>query len=100
MSRLIIAIALALSLVVARQASAGGYYDVYPSDYYHGDYGYYAPHYHPYYPGYYEPSYETRLYYGPVPFFSALFGPGPRCQHRVPVQNFQGELRDGWVSGC
>ncbi len=98
MSRLIFAIALALSLVAARQASAGGYYEGYGPDYYHGGYGYYEP--HPYYPGYYEPYYETRPYYGPVPFFSALFRPGPRCQHRVPVQNYQGEWRDGWVSGC
>ena len=93
MSHSIFAITLAVSLVAATQASAGGYYVDYDA---HGPYDYYEP----YYRGQYEPYYEYRYYYGPFPFFFAWFGPGPRCQHRVPVQNYQGELRDGWVSGC
>lgn len=101
MTRLIAAIALALSLMGAGQAQAGGYY--YPggyAGYYDDGYGYYGRGYYDY-----DAPYDAyRYYWGPVPILSpivtTLFGPGPRCQHRVPVLNYQGELRAGWVAGC
>ncbi|HZQ13881.1 MAG TPA: hypothetical protein VFB31_13835 [Pseudolabrys sp.] len=102
MTRLIAAIALAVSLLGAGQAQAGGYYPGGYAGYYDDGYapGYYGRGYY----GYAEPSYAYRYYWGPVPIISpivtTLFGPGPRCQHRVPVLNYQGELRAGWISGC
>ena len=103
MSRLIVAIAFAASLLAAGQARAGGYYpDYYPGYYGDGyDQGYYGAGYY----GYYDEPYDAyRYYWGPIPIISpivtTLFGPGPRCQHRVPVLNYQGELRGGWVNGC
>ena len=105
-SRLVIAIAFMAGLLSVNQASAGGYY---PGDYpgYYGDgydYGYYGPRYHGYYG---EPYPAYRDYWGPVgpipiisPLVTAIFSPGPRCQHRVPVLNYQGELRGAWVNGC
>ena len=105
MSRLIIVIAFVATLLPAGQARAGGYYPGYYPDYYGDgyDYGYYEPGYY----GYGEPYYAYRYYWGPVgpipiisPIITALFSPGPRCQHRVPVVNYQGEVRGGWVNGC
>ena len=113
--RSIFAITVALVVLAANQANAGGYYYGGYRGYYGGGYGYYGPHpyrgyygyggyygprayYGPY--GYYGPAYNVRPYYGPVPILSTLFGPGPRCQHRVPVMNYQGEVRGGWINGC
>src|SRR5579862_1282708 len=97
-SRSIFAITIALVMLAASQASAGGYYVDGPDGYYPGGYGYYEPPYRGFYG--YAPGYAYRDYYGPIPLLSALFGPGPRCQHRVPVLNYQGEVRDGWINGC
>jgi len=98
--RSIFAITVALVVLATSQANAGGYYYGGYGGYYPAGYGYYAP---PYYRGpydYYAPDYNVRFYDGPVPILSALFGPGPRCQHRVPVVNYQGEVRSGWINGC
>ena len=110
-SRLIVAIAFAITLLAAGHAKAGGYYPGYYDGYYGGGYGYgyYAPGYYGYYGGYYDDPYYPayRTYWGPVgpipivsPILTAIFTPGPRCQHRVPVVDFQGEVRGGWVNGC
>ncbi len=98
--RSIFAITVTLVVLAASHANAGGYYYGGYGGYYPGGYGYYAPPYYrgPY--GYYAPDYNVRFYDGPVPILSALFGPGPRCQHRVPVMNYQGEVRGGWINGC
>ncbi len=100
MLRSIFAITVALVALAAKQANAGGYYYGGYGGYDPGGYGYYAP---PYYRGPYDdyaPDYNVRFYNGPVPILSDLFGPGPRCQHRVPVVNYQGEVRGGWINGC
>jgi hypothetical protein len=97
-ARLIFAMVLAATLLAAGQASAGGYYPGGYDDHYHD--GYYGSRYY----GYDEPYGAYRYYWGPIPIISpiitSVFGPGPRCQHRVPVMNYQGELRGGWVNGC
>jgi hypothetical protein len=99
-----LAILLATTFGISRPADAGGYYgDGYYGDgYYGGGYygggGYYDEQ---RYRGYYGPYDGYREgYYTPLPFFPFVDVYTHRCQHRVPVQGYNGEVRGGWVSGC